>query len=273
MKNGAERLRRLEQRAPSAEIQKASGVFRKTAAPPASDVAPESLQGRTQGAETVWDSCAEAYDEFSASISTYFSEEALRRVRLTAGARVLDVGAGTGAFASGASQRGAQVLAVDGILPKDSLADASFDVVSSLFGSMLLSAHDQGLRELARVLKPSGHVVLSLATTDLLRFSATPQLAGPSDEQRVKDRLGKVGFCNVQILTIRQAFSFSRAESLYELLPVATPAWTQLLRRLKPAERDHTMKLLLRDLRKRQGNGPFSITCEALLAVAQKPSR
>lgn len=274
MNNGADRLARKRDAAEPAELRKSSGVFRTTPGGYAEAEVPESLRPRPLGDEPMWDSCAEAYDEFSAAVSVYFAEEAIRRVRLRTGAQVLDMAAGTGAFSSRASSRGARVLSVDGSLPKPSLEDRSFDVVASLFGPMLLSGHDQGLRELGRVLKPGGHLVVSLVTSDLLRFGATsPHAVVLNDEQRVKERLAKLGFREVQALAVRQEFTFSRAESLGELLPVVTPAWARLLRRLSPAEREHTLKVLASDLRKRQGHGPFAITCEALLAVAKKPAR
>ena len=271
MNNGADRLARKRQQAESAEIRKASGVFRTT---PGGYAEPQAVESaRTPLGEAMCDSCAEAYDEFLASVSVYFAEDAIRRVRLLAGAQVLDVASGTGAFSSRAALRGARVLSVDGTLPKASLEDGKFDVVASLFGPMLLSGHDHGLRELGRVLKPGGRLVLSLVTSDLLRFGApSPQAVAPNDEQHVKDRLSKLGFRQVQALAVRQVFTFARAESLGELLPIVTPAWARLLRRLSAAEREHTLKVLASDLRKRQGQGPFAITCEALLTVAHKPA-
>lgn len=270
MNDGADRLARKRQ-AESAEIRKSSGVFRKARAEVARS-ASDKGPAQPSAAGTIWDSCAEAYDEFLVAVTAYFADEAIRRVGLPAGARVLEVAAGTSSFASRAALRGARVLCVDGTLPNPALEDGSFDVVASLFGPILLSGHDRGLLELRRVLRPGGALVLSLVTSDLLRFGvASPQAVAASDEQRVKERLGKLGF-QVQTLAVRQAFTFSRAESLAELLPVVTPAWAQLLGRLAPKEREHTLKVLCNDLRKRQGHGPFAITCEALLAVARKPA-
>jgi len=271
MNEGADRLARKRPQAESAEVRKSSGVFRKTEVGPTDEAGGAIVDGQAHRAEAQWDSCAEAYDEFLVTVSAYFADEAIRRAGVTRSDRVLDVAAGAGAFAARAAMRGAQVLSVDGSLPKPALDDGSFDVVASFFG--LVSAHDDGLRELGRVLRPGGHLVLSLVTSDLLRFGATkPQPVAVSDEQHVKGRLAKLGFPQVQVLAVRQAFTFARAESLGELLPVVTPAWAQLLRRLSPSEREHTLKVLSGDLRKRQGQGPFSITCEGLLAVAQKPA-
>jgi ubiquinone/menaquinone biosynthesis C-methylase UbiE len=273
MTEGADRLARKRPQIESAEVRKSSGVFRKTDAGRGEDSSRASVDAQAHRAEAQWDSCARAYDEFLVTVSAYFADEAVRRAGVTRNVRVLDVAAGAGAFAGRAAMRGARVLSVDGSLPKPSLEDGNFDVVASLFGPMLLSAHDDGLRELGRVLRPGGQLVLSLVTSDLLRFGASsPQAIVMSDEQHVKGRLAKLGFVQVQVLVVRQAFTFARAESLGELLPVVTPAWAQLLRRLSPSEREHTLKVLAGDLRKRQGQGPFSITCEALLAVARKPA-
>jgi SAM-dependent methyltransferase len=103
---------------------------------------------------------------------------------VSAGARVLDVGAGTGNAAIAAARRGAEVVASD-LTPElfddgraraaeqgvelewvqadaEALpfADGEFDVVLSCIGAMFAPHHDATARELARVCRPGGTVAM-----------------------------------------------------------------------------------------------------------------
>lgn len=104
------------------------------------------------------------------------------------GERVLDVAAGTGALALEAAAGGARVLATDfspgmverlaarlgegGFDQADSearvmdgqaldLPDGGFDAAFSIFGVMLFPDWEAGLRELHRVVRPGGRVVMA----------------------------------------------------------------------------------------------------------------
>ena len=60
-----------------------------------------------------WDEIAAGFDEHVTSLAIPLAEEALRRVDLRPGMRVLDVAAGSGAFGLVAARLGAEVLATD----------------------------------------------------------------------------------------------------------------------------------------------------------------
>ena len=104
---------------------------------------------------------------------------------ITAGARVLDVAAGTGNVAIRAAERGADVVASD-LTPENFVAgrdeaarrgvtlrwveadaeslpfgDAEFDVVTSCFGAMFAPDHEAVARELLRVCRPGGTIGLA----------------------------------------------------------------------------------------------------------------
>ena len=107
-------------------------------------------------------------------------------VGVTDGMDVLDVGSGDGTTAVPAAQRGAKVLAVDISEPLvaagkaradalglsrlgfqegdasrlDDLADASFDLVMSIFGAMFAPRPFDVAKELVRVARPGGRVVM-----------------------------------------------------------------------------------------------------------------
>jgi ubiquinone/menaquinone biosynthesis C-methylase UbiE len=132
-----------------------------------------------------WDAIAAGYDEFVAPGEESLATEALRLAGLEAGERFLDVAAGPGGLSLPAARLGAKVLATDwspamierfeARAHEEGLADAegrvmdahalelddhSFDVTGSLFGVMLVPDQPLALREMVRVTKPGGRVLL-----------------------------------------------------------------------------------------------------------------
>lgn len=137
-------------------------------------------------AQAVWNSPAGRYDEISRSIADAI-EHAVERLRPTAGERVLDLATGTGWGSRVIAQRfpGARVTGVDiaeqmlehasaaasrlglpiaylhGDAEQLPFADAQFDAVISTFGVMFASRPEVAAREVARVVKPGGRLVLA----------------------------------------------------------------------------------------------------------------
>jgi ubiquinone/menaquinone biosynthesis C-methylase UbiE len=132
-----------------------------------------------------WDAIAAGYDSFVTAGEEATATEALRLAGLKAGDRFLDVAAGSGGLSLPAARLGATVLATDwspemierfrsrvrdqGLQGAEgrvmdchqlSIADDSFDVTGSQFGVMLVPDQAQALREMVRVTKPGGRVVL-----------------------------------------------------------------------------------------------------------------
>lgn len=129
-----------------------------------------------------WDKTAITYEQTAHPFTSRYAEDALKRVSLTPESRVLDIAAGTGAFALAAARSGAQVLATDfsaGMVSRIAAAgrgnvearvmdgqaldlpDASFDVVVSIFGVIMFPDWRKGLREMARVTRPGGQGVVA----------------------------------------------------------------------------------------------------------------
>ena len=60
-----------------------------------------------------WDAAVATYEEAGEPFTALFAEEALRLVGVSAGDRILDVGAGTGGLSLAAARLGAEVDGID----------------------------------------------------------------------------------------------------------------------------------------------------------------
>lgn len=155
-----------------------------------------------------WDAIAEGYDRYVAPQEVDLATEALRLVGLRPGERFLDVAAGTGGLSLPAARLGARVLATDwsaamierfearvreaGLSQAEGrvmdchaldLPNDSFDVTGSQFGVMLVPDQPRALREMVRVTKPGGRVlVIAYGPSRLPASTATSRrIAGGSD--------------------------------------------------------------------------------------------
>ena len=131
-----------------------------------------------------WDAIAALYDEHVAPGESDLATAGLRLAGLRAGHTFLDVAAGPGGLSLPAARLRAKVLATDwspkmiehfnGRVAAERLdaegrvmdchaldvADESYDITGSLFGVMLVPDQAQALREMVRVTKPGGRVLL-----------------------------------------------------------------------------------------------------------------
>ena len=109
-------------------------------------------------------------------------EEAIRRLRIGAGQRVLEAGCGSGVFLRAAADRGARVTGLDasealialararvpeadlrvGDLQVLPFADDSFDVVAGFNSFFFAADMVAALREAGRVARPGGYVVIQV---------------------------------------------------------------------------------------------------------------
>jgi ubiquinone/menaquinone biosynthesis C-methylase UbiE len=197
-----------------------------------------------------WDAIAAGYDEFVAPGEAALATAALKLAGLRAGDRFLDVAAGTGGLSLPAARLHAKVMAIDWSprmiahlnariqderLPDAEgkvmdchaldFADDTFDLTGSLFGVMLVPDQLRALREMVRVTKPGGRVLLaaygSPSEFEGLQFfinalrTVSPEFEGlPSDppplEFQVADpevmrqRLTAAGLRNVIVDTTHQ---------------------------------------------------------------------
>ena len=196
-----------------------------------------------------WDAIAAGYAELVAPGEQSLSAAALRLVGLSAGETFLDVAAGPGGLGLAAARQGATVLATDwapqmvaqfesrarseGLTNVHArvmdahaldLEDDRFDVTGSQFGVMLVPDQALALREMVRVTKPGGRVLLiaygSPAEFDALQFfvaalqTVAPDFAGlpdppplefqVSDPDVLRERLVAAGLQDVEVDTAQQ---------------------------------------------------------------------
>lgn len=139
--------------------------------------------------EAMFDRIAGVYDRLNsvmtAGLHHKWRSRAVDLAEVGAGSRALDVATGTGDLAIALAARGAEVIGADfseqmlviarqkapeltfeqGNALDLHYADGSFDAVTVGFGVRNFSDLDQGLRELTRVTKPGGRVVILEMTT------------------------------------------------------------------------------------------------------------
>ena len=164
-----------------------------------------------------WDAIAPAYDAHVTAGESELAEAGLRLAGLQPGDAFLDVAAGTGGLSLPAARLGARVLATDWSPSMVELCNArataegldvaarvmdchdldlptdAFDVTGSQFGVMLVPNQARALREMVRVTRPGGRVLL-IAYGDPTRFEAlhafvaaaqvvVPAFEGPSEDE------------------------------------------------------------------------------------------
>jgi SAM-dependent methyltransferase len=148
-----------------------------------------------------WDDHVAVYEAVFEPLSLAFARRAIALLDLRPGETLIDVAAGSGGAALIATERGADVLAVDAskqmierlrerstrhaqgrsiraeVMDGVELAvpDASFDAAISAFGVILFPDAERGIREIARVLKPGGRVAL-VAWTESERYELMTRL-------------------------------------------------------------------------------------------------
>jgi ubiquinone/menaquinone biosynthesis C-methylase UbiE len=164
-----------------------------------------------------WDAIAAGYDEFVAPGEAPLAHAGLALAGLEAGDRFLDVAAGPGGLSLPAARLGARVLATDwspamlerltarvreeGLCDVETrvmdahaldIEDDTFDVTGSQFGVMLVPDQPVALREMVRVTRPGGRVLLiaygSPAEFEALQFfiaalrAVVPDFGGLPDD-------------------------------------------------------------------------------------------
>ena len=189
-------------------------------------------------------------------------EDLVDWIGIAPGCRVLDLGCGDGTTALPAARRGADVLGVDiaanlvaagtararaeglanlrfaeGDASRlDALADDSFDLVVSIFGAMFAPRPHDTAREMVRVTRPGGRIVMGnwipgdpTLVARVLQISAayappppegfvSPVLWG--QEAAVRERFGSAGIASDRIVCERATYTFRHAGPSEQFLAI-----------------------------------------------------
>lgn len=265
-----------------------------------------------------WDRIAVGYDKTNTPTQMWIAGEGLRRAGLRPGMQFLDVAAGSGALAIPAARQGAKVLATDqssamlhlleararneGLRVETrvmdghvlDLEDNSFDMAGSQFGVMLFPDMPKGIREMVRVVKPGGRVlVLAYGDPhkiDFLGFlvqavqSVRPQFSGPpmdppplefqlADPEKLRRELVASGLHDITVETITETTEHKTGQDLWEWLVCSNPIVESLLSTLglTSEERDTVVQGLERMVRERVGSrGAARLTNPVNIGIGTK---
>lgn len=245
-----------------------------------------------------WDAIAVGYDRHVAPQETELANEALRLVGLRRGERFLDVAAGTGGLGLPAARLGANVLATDwspamierfderaraeGLAAEGrvmdchalDLPDGAFDVVGSQFGVMLVPDQPRALREMARVTRPGGRVLviaygepaeleflpvfLGALTAVVPEFPGLPDDPPPlefqvSDPAVLRRRLTDAGLRDVRVERSAERPVFASGQELWDWCLYGNPIPGMLVAELGEEQRATIRRVLDGMVRERAG--------------------
>jgi SAM-dependent methyltransferase len=265
-----------------------------------------------------WDAIAAGYDGFVAPGEASLANAGLHLAGLKAGERFLDVAAGPGGLSLPAARRGAKVLATDwspamiarfearvreeGLSEAEGrvmdahaleLDDDSFDLTGSLFGVMLVPDQLRALREMVRVTKPGGRVLLiaygSPAEFEVLQFfiaalkAVVPDFEGLPDDPPplefqvadpdvLRQRLTDTGLKDVSVdTTHEERVEFRSGQEMWNWVLGSNPIAGMIVGDLTDDEQATVRQVLDGMLRERSGGrGPAVLTAPLNIGVGTK---
>jgi ubiquinone/menaquinone biosynthesis C-methylase UbiE len=265
-----------------------------------------------------WDAIAAAYDEFVAPGEEPIAQAGLSQAGLGAGDRFLDVAAGSGGLSLPAARRGAQVLATDwspamierfrarvreeGLSNAESrvmdvhaldIEDDTFDVTGSQFGVMLVPDQPLALREMVRVTRPGGRVLLiaygSPAEFEALQvfiealqavdpdFEGLPDDPPPlefqvADPEVLRQRLTDAGLRDVTVDTTHdERLEIGSGQQLWDWILGSNPISGRIVGDLTPEQQTSARRVLDEMLlRRSHGTGPTVLTAPLNIGVGVK---
>ena len=264
-----------------------------------------------------WDVLAGGYDELVTPANMTLAEAALRLVGLRADMKFLDVAAGTGALSIPAAQLGANVLATDispamierldararqeGLSELKSrvmdgqaleLKDNTFDVAGSQYGVMLVPDFPRALREMVRVTKPGGRVLViafgSPAEVEFLSFfisavkAVVPGFTGlpmdppplpfqVADPEKLRQEMAKAHLKDIRVERRIHELGFKSAKHLLEHITSSNPIGAKWVTELTEEKRIAVQQVLDDLLRERSAGSDIAILSHpANIAIGSK---
>lgn len=268
--------------------------------------------------QAAWDNIAAGYDETNTPTQMWIGRESLLRAGLRGGMRFLDVAAGSGALSIPAARLGADVVATDlspvmldllkaragaeGLHVETRVMDGHalefddnrFDVVGSQFGVMLFPNMPKAIREMVRVAKPGGRVLVNAYgnphKVEFLGFlieavqSVRPDFSGPpmdppplefqlADPDRLRRELSKAGLNDVWVETVTETTRYENGRGLWDWIITSNPIVETILGdlQLSDDERQTIEETLEGMIRQRAGDdGAAKLTNPVNIGVGTK---
>ena len=263
-----------------------------------------------------WNDISPGYDEFVTPTHMWLANQGLERAGLTAGMRFLDVAAGSGALSIPAARLGARVTSVDlsAVMIEQlqaragkegldlegrvmdghalDLEDDIFDIAGSQFGVMLFPDLPQGVREMARVTRPGGRVLLHAygppQQIEFLGFfmgamhAAIPDFEGiptdpvplpfqVADPEKLRQEFLNAGLKDVSVETVTEKLEFGTAREMWDWVVNSNPIAGMLVTDLTPDQEEAVREALGALLRERSGGtGPAVLTNPVHIAIGTK---
>jgi SAM-dependent methyltransferase len=273
--------------------------------------------GEHTAAVDAWDAIAALYDKHVAPGESDLAGAGLRLVGLRAGETFLDIASGPGGLSLPAARLGARVLATDwspkmiecfnarasaeGLNAEGRVMDChaldvpddSYDATGSLFGVMLVPDQAQALREMVRVTKPGGRVLL-IAYGNPAEFEAlhvfisaaqavVPEFEGPAEDEPLlefqvadpgvlRQRLIDAGLTDVTVDTSQQErIPVWTGQQLWDWTIGGNPIPGMLIAGLTDRQREDIVRVLDGIIRERSGgSGPAVLTAPLNIGVGTK---
>jgi ubiquinone/menaquinone biosynthesis C-methylase UbiE len=257
-----------------------------------------------------WDAIADGYDRYVAPQEVDLANEALQLAGLEPRERFLDVAAGTGGLSLPAARLGARVLATDwspAMIERFEaradqerlsnvegrvmdchaldLPDDGFDVTGSQFGVMLVPDQARALREMVRVTKAGGRVLLIAygfpAELDFLQIflgalkAVTPDFPGLPDDppplefqvadpEVLRQRLADAGLRDVRVERTAERPAFASGQEMWDWVYYGNPIADVILADLSEDQRARLRAVLDGMLRERAGGERRAVLTNAV---------